>query len=557
MVNKKSNVLILGFGIFFATAVTLFTVFLNRIYAQTVTQAKAFPEAEGFGAYTIGGRGGKVYEITNTNDSGSGSLRNCVADVNNYGARICIFKVGGLISLNSPLAITKPYITIAGQTAPGGGVTIKLGTATEAFSTQTHDVIIRYITVRPGPGGENHTNQIAKNGVELYNIIVDHNSLSWGVDSNIETWYRVKDATIQWSVISEGLNCSTHSKGCHSKGIMIGGYKGNESGTSPGSENISVLNNLIASNVDRNPLIQMCGVGQVINNVTYNAGVTFSHQQLNCKGTGYEGTSYVNWVNNYHKKGPAGSNTDLKIIPSDGGVCSSGKVYMSGNVGNNGAWSYSFSGSCDTVKANILTTVPATAPTVISTNANDTYNNTIAEGGAGNSRALNCDGIWYNRRDSIDTRVINNVINGTGSIINSPTDVGGWITPASGTACNDSDHDGMPDVWETAHGLNPNSATDGAQFATSGYTNLEMYLNGSGQTNGTPVPTVTPTSTPTPTSTIKPGDANGDDLVNEIDYTIWLSHYGQVVSGVTNGDFNGDGHVDGIDYTIWLNYYGK
>lgn len=273
------------------------------------TGVPAFPGAEGFGANSVGGRGGKVYEITNTNDSGTGSLRECVAA---SGARTCVFKVGGLISINSPLTISNPYITIAGQTAPGGGITVKLGTATEAFSTKTHDVIMRYITVRPGPGGENHGNQIAANGTELYNVIVDHNSYSWGVDSNIETWYRVINSTIQWSIISEGLNCSTHSKGCHSKGLMIGGYSGSESKNSKGSENISVLNDIMAENIDRNPLMQLCGIAQVINNVTYNAGTTFSHQQLNCAGTGYTGTSYVNWINNYHKKGPAGAQTDLK-----------------------------------------------------------------------------------------------------------------------------------------------------------------------------------------------------------------------------------------------------
>ena len=431
----------------------------------------AFLGAEGFGKASKGGSGGRVYEVTNTNDSGAGSLRSCVEA---SGARTCVFKVGGLISLNSPLTIANPYITIAGQTAPGGGITIKLGTATDVFLTETHDVIIRFITVRPGPGGENHGNQIASNGVAIYNVMIDHNTYSWGVDSNIETWYRVYNSTIQWSLISEGLNNSTHSKGAHSKGLMIGGYAGSESGNTPGSEKISVLNNLMASNVDRNPLIQDCGITQVINNVTYNATTTFSHQQLNCVA----GTSYVNWINNYHKKGTGGAQTDLKIIPSDGGVCSAGKVYMSGNVGNNGSWSYDFSGTCSALSSSIITSVPASAPAVNTTNANDAYTNVLAD--AGNSRGLNCDGTWYPRRDAIDTRIINDVINSTGNIIDDPSQVGGWIIPAAGTGCSDSDHDGMPDIWELAHGLDSNNANDGSQIAPSGFTNLDEYLNGNG-----------------------------------------------------------------------------
>lgn len=472
--------------------------------ASTNTQLLAFPGAEGFGAQTIGGRGGKVYEITNVNDSGEGSLRECVNDSKNVGARICIFKVGGLISLNSPLLISKPYITIAGQTAPGGGITIKLGTASEVFSTKTHDVVIRYISVRPGPGGSNHANQIASNGNELYNIIIDHNSLSWGVDSIIETWYRAKDVTIQWSIASEGLNNSTHPKGAHSKGIMIGGFKGSESNNTLGTENVSVLSNLMAHDAERTPLIQMCGIGQVINNVIYNPQWAMSHQQLNCIGTGYEGTSYVNWINNYYKKGPSSdSSSALKFIPRDtdssdpfSGVCSSGKAYLSGNVLENGTFSYGFSGTCTAKKTDIIATMPAVAPTVTTSDAQTAYSNLLAEGGVGNSKGLSCDGIWFNRRDGIDTRIINDVKNKTGRIIDDPSQVGGWITPEAGSYCVDSDHDGISNIWENSHGLDPNNATDSNNVSPSGYTWIEEYLNG-GIIASIPSP-IQPTPTPSP-----------------------------------------------------------
>ena len=432
----------------------------------------AFYGAEGFGAGSLGGRGGKVYEITNTNDSGSGSLRSCVEA---SGPRICVFKTGGLISLNSPLSIKNPYITIAGQTAPGGGITIKLGSSTEVFLIKTHDVIMRYITVRPGPGGENHGNQIAANGVEVYNIMIDHNTYSWGVDSDIETWYRVVNTSIQWSIISEPLDCSTHSKGCHSKGLMIGGYAGGEGSNTKGSENISILHNLIAHYGERGPLIQACGIVQIVNNISYDPLWTFAHQQLNCPNY----TSYVNWIGNYHKLGPdSTSTTDLKVIPADNGTMYAGKVYVQGNIGpSRKTSSQPDSDWVNSGSRSFIVTLPAIAPIVTTTDALTAYNSVLAN--AGNNAGLNCDGTWFARRDAIDTRIVNDVINGTGHIIDNPSEVGGWITPASGTPCLDSDHDGMPDVWELAHGLNPNNIADGNQIFSSGYTNLEEFLNGS------------------------------------------------------------------------------
>ena len=167
----------------------------------------AFPGAEGFGSQTIGGRGGKVYFVTNLNDSGSGSLR---AALEASGPRIVVFRTGGTISLNSSLNISNPYITIAGQTAPGGGITIKGGD----IRVSTHDVVMRYITSRRGAGGNNHAGTLyANNSNNVYNIVIDHCSFSWGVDETFSTWYRVYDFTLQNSIISEALNCSTNSKG--------------------------------------------------------------------------------------------------------------------------------------------------------------------------------------------------------------------------------------------------------------------------------------------------------------------------------------------------------
>jgi hypothetical protein len=549
--NKKIYLLVNAFVVFILVFANSHSAGASSVYDAAMRQNQAsaipaFPGAEGFGANTIGGRGGTVYEVTNTNDSGSGSLRNCVEAT---GSRICIFKVGGLISLNSPLTIRNPFITIAGQTAPGGGITIKLGTAKEAFSTQTHDVVIRYITIRPGPGGENHANQIAKNGVELYNIIIDHNSLSWGVDSNIETWYRVREASIQWSLISEGLNNSTHSKGAHSKGIMIGGYQGSESG-GKGSENISVLNNLMAHNADRNPLMQLCGAAQVINNVTYDPMYTFSHQQLNCP----LGESYVNWINNYHKKGPSStSSSDLKIIPADSGTWSPGKVYLKGNIGPSrpndtlpeSNWVEVKSGA----PAGVIATTPAPAPTVNSTSATDAYNSVLADGGVGNSRGMSCEGNWYNRRDSIDTRIISEVKNGTGKIIDDPSQVGGWIVPETGTPCTDSDHDGMPDTWEQLFGFNPNTADGSGDKDGDGYTNVEEYLNGTGTSS---VDTTPLTTTSIAVAGINPTSVNFTVSFSKNAIGVDASDFSLTTSGVSGAAVSGVSGSGSV-YTVSVN----
>ncbi len=446
--------------------------------------ASGFPGAEGFGANTIGGRGGHVYEVTSLSDSGTGSLRECV---NASGPRICVFRVGGLITLSTPLVISNPYITIAGQTAPGGGITLRKASGGDVFSTRTHDVIMRYLTVRPGPGGENHADQIGVNNVALNNILIDHCTFSWGVDSNIETWYRVTNATIQWSMISEALDCSTHSKGCHSKGLMIGGFAGNEAGTTMGAENVSVLHNLIAHSGERTPLMQLCGPAQVINNVTYNPYWAFAEQQDDCV---LPSNNTINWIGNYNKKGPdSTSNSGLIVIPADSGIYAGySKAYVKGNIGpSRPNDTYPESNWVDSRYRTFVVTSPVAAPSVTTTDATTAFNDVLAD--VGNNRGLTCDGAWFNRRDSIDARVVNDVKNGTGHIIDDPAEVGGWITPAPGTQCQDSDHDGIPDAWELLHGLNPADQSDAAKVNSSGYTNLDEYLAGSAVINTLAAPT--------------------------------------------------------------------
>lgn len=177
-------------------------------------QLLSFPCAEGFGAKSTGGRGGKLIYVTNTNDAGNGSLR---AACEASGARIVVFKVSGLISLKSRINISNPFITIAGQTAPGDGICLRGG----QLSVNTHDVIIRYIRSRAGDNsdydsGINPDNrdcfEIQNESSPPYNVIFDHCSATWGIDETMSTWYPCKDITIQWCLIGEALHNSLHTK---------------------------------------------------------------------------------------------------------------------------------------------------------------------------------------------------------------------------------------------------------------------------------------------------------------------------------------------------------
>ncbi len=440
--------------------------------ANAMAAVPAFPGAEGFGANTLGGRGGRIIEVTNLNDTGSGSLRACV---DASGARICVFRTGGLIQLASPLRIVNPYITIAGQTAPGGGITLKKISGGDTLAIVTHDVVLRYMTFRPGPGGENHAGEIASNGVHLYNILIDHCSFSWGTDEVLETWYRVSDTTIQWSIVSEGLNCSTHSKGCHSKGLMVGGYADSESKTALGSENISVHHNLFAHNGERNPLIQTSGLVDVVNNVSYNPFGVFMYLYMKSNSV-----VPVNFVGNYYKYGPNTSAGKYEIKTYDDGGAGA-QVYVASNIGpHRTSDSQAQNIVVDPESRGYLTQTRFAAPAVTTTSASQAYDQVLA--GSGNNAGLDCDGSWVLRRDAIDARVVNDVRNRTGGIIDDPSQVGGWITPASGTPCQDSDLDGMPDLWETDHGLDPNNGSDAAADRDGdGYPNIEEYINGVGQ----------------------------------------------------------------------------
>ncbi|MBI5944533.1 MAG: hypothetical protein HY864_09205 [Chloroflexi bacterium] len=433
----------------------------------------AFPGAEGFGSATVGGRGGRVIEVTNLDDSGPGSLR---AAIGAEERRIIIFRVAGTIELESGLVISEPYITIAGQSAPGEGITVRgINSQVEALiNIQTHDVLVRFLKLRAGPPSAGDGMMImADDAHDTYNVMIDHNSLSWAVNRNLATWYDVHEISIQWNIFSEGLDCSIHPKGCHSKGVLLGGYASDEDKDEPGAGNISFHHNLMAHNGERNPLVSTSGVTDVVNNVAYNPFGSFSHVDFQHQLT----VIPVNYVGNYFK---AGANTD----PGNYGIdiaspeILGAQIYVEGNIDPQRL--SDAQPGVDMVDPDARPYVVSArnpAAPVTSTSALEAFDLVLA--GAGAQAGLACDGTFFTRRDAIDTRIVSEVRNGTGGIIDDPSEVGGWLAIPPVEPCEDSDHDGMPELWEQKFGFNPVDPSDGSTDADGdGYTNVEEFLNG-------------------------------------------------------------------------------
>jgi len=433
----------------------------------------AFPSAEGFGRKAVGGRGGAIFFVTNLNNDGSGSLRTCV-DYN--GPRTCIFRTGGTINLTSGLVIRNPYITIAGQTAPGDGITLRPAPGATFYTTltiATHDVILRYITVRRGSGGGGDAVGIYAEGIDkIYDVMVDHCSFSWGVDEVGNSWYAPHNYTIQWTILSEGLDCSTHPKGCHSNGWMLGSYASDNDKRYPGAYDLSFHHNLMAHNGSRTPLVKTAGLSSVINNLIYNTDGTFSHVDMENQLA----PVLVDYINNYFRYGPDTDSGKEAIkmlhIESIGA-----DVYVSdGNVLErlNGTKYYGTEiGMIDPNVPPFLVNNRLGADPVNITSAEQAYEDVLNDVGA--NKGLNCDGTFFWRRDAHDTRIVNDVRNKTGRIIDDESEVGGWLNLNPGSPCLDVDNDALPDEWETKYrfDMTTNGDMDG-----DGYTNIEEFLNG-------------------------------------------------------------------------------
>ncbi|TKJ33674.1 MAG: pectate lyase [Planctomycetes bacterium B3_Pla] len=415
-----------------------------------------FPGAEGFGTRTVAGRGGKVIAVTSPADDGPGTLR---AAVNDPSARIIVFRLGGTIELKSELQINHPFVTIAGQTAPGGGICIKGA----GITIITHDVLIRHLRVRPGNKGpvdadiNDAVSMLGQRGGPdgAYNVVLDHISASWGEDETVSTWYGAHDITISWSIISEALNRSRHRKKTHSAGLLIG----------DSSYNVSVHHNLLAHNDFRNPLISEGGTHDIVNNVIYNWGV------LPAEITDYGSNTFLNFVGNYFIAGPSTNRGPYEILFAEGNP----RIYVQGNLGphrpdpNMDEWNLvGFGWGEKGVAPQAYRSLSRyAAPHISSQSAAEAMEIVPARAGA-----------TAPQRDAVDRRVVADVKNGTGSIIDSPDEVGGYAKLAGGTPPADSDHDGMSDEWERQIGLDPQNPSDGnGDLDADGYTNIEEYLH--------------------------------------------------------------------------------
>lgn len=450
----------------------------------------AFPGAEGGGAYSFGGRGGKVYVVTTLADAGPGSLREACEQ---GGARIIVFNVAGIIKLQTPLIIRAPYLTIAGQSAPGDGICV----AGESVWINTHDVVIRFMRFRRGATDVTRRDD-AIGGNPVGNIIIDHVSASWGLDENMSMYRHVYDAgdgskpiklptvniTIQNSIFSEALDTYNHAFGS-----TIGGL------------NSTFMRNLWASNISRNPSVGMYGDFGFANNVVFN--------WWNRSADGGDNASFYSFINNYYKPGPITPPNQpiaYRILKPESGRDAKfknefGRAYVTGNIveGNDRVTKNNWDGGIqpeskrDMQKLldSIRTDQPLPMAKISLISAKDAYTYVLANAGS-----------TLPKRDAVDLRIVEQVKTGKiahvedgklpakqnyvkrrldnesykKGIISDIAQVGGY-PEYKGTPYLDTDKDGIPDAWELKNGLNPKDASDAAKITKSGYANIEVYLN--------------------------------------------------------------------------------
>ncbi|MES1224576.1 MAG: polysaccharide lyase, partial [Bacteroidota bacterium] len=459
--------------------------------SSDLPQAKipAFPGAEGGGAFTPGGRGGKVFVVKSLDDRGPGTMREACEQ---GGARIIVFNVAGIIHLKSPINIRAPYISIEGQTAPGDGVCI----AGESVLIDTHDVIIRFMRFRRGETQVTRRDD-ALGGNPVGNIILDHVSGSWGLDENMSIYRHVYDrkndgkgdklptvnVTIQNCIFAEGLDTYNHAFGS-----TIGG------------RNSTFMRNLWANNVARNPSVGMDGDFGFVNNVIFN--------WWNRSADGGDDKSFFNFINNYYKPGPITPKDKpigYRILKPESGRAHKdslmfGKAYVHGNImeGNDKVTKDNWAGGVQVQElpdaGKYTDSIRVDKPFPIASfpvlPAQDAYSYVLDNAGA-----------ILPVRDAVDKRVVEEVKTGKiiydknakpystsfvkrrlapdsykDGIISDISQVGGY-PEYKGAPYKDSDNDGMPDDYEIKNKLNPKDASDAVKIAASGYSNIEIYLN--------------------------------------------------------------------------------
>jgi C1A family cysteine protease len=439
------------------------TVNMSGDYALRANFARtlAFPGAEGAGRFATGGRGGDVYEVTNLNNSGPGSIVDALSQPN----RTIVFRVSGTIELDGVRLYPKSYTTIAGQTAPGDGICIK---GRIILKDDVHDIIIRYIRVRVDEGAANSSGDAIDLDV-CSNVIIDHVTASYSRDEGISCQEESSNITVQWCIISEALTYEDHSYGS-----LIRGQDGQEK---------TYHHNLYAHNNDRNP--RPGNYVKVTDEPNDPEGLNFDFRNNviynwsgNTAGSNYDSgsdlaVSRYNFIGNVYIPGP-----ESTMAYGNKGFRETSKVsygYFTDNSYDGSvpadAWSIVYfsgmtSGEIDAYKER---SYPIPLEPVTTTSPAQAKAEVLLKAGAS-----------FPKRDIIDERIVKDAINKTGYSIETTDEQpeGGWPTLNSLPAPTDSDHDGMPDEWEIAKGLNPNDAEDrNDYYLSSQYTNLEVYLN--------------------------------------------------------------------------------
>ncbi len=399
-------------------------------------QLPVFPGAVGFGVDTKAGRGGRVIRVTNLNDSGAGSLRQAV---DAQGPRVIIFDVSGTIYLEDNIVVREPFVTIAGQTAPSPGITL----AHAGMMVVSHDVLVQHLRVRPGdlPEGPNKQNRDAAQIIgnsqgtnAVYNVVVDHCSFSWGTDENFSTWYRnVYDLTLINSIVSEGLMNAGHPQGTHSMGYLVGDH----------TKNAAIINNLFAHNNQRNPLVKGDVTMYMANNIIYNHG----NQPIAFGDLEGAGPTKSTVIGNDIIPGPSSSSSYGLRVYNNAGAGT--RIYVRDNdfPGRTAdPWSITRIPESYDVKAS---TPPVSLPVAMNIKPVDELESSL----------LPFVGARPADRDAVDERIVDDVVNRTGSLIDSQNDVGGW--PGEQGRRRPLE---LPD--------NPNGDDNG-----DGYTNLENWLH--------------------------------------------------------------------------------
>lgn len=438
-----------------SAAVTALCVSLGaHLPATAREQALAFPGAEGAGRYAAGGRGGVVIRVVNLDDSGPGSLR---AAIETAGPRTVVFDIGGTIRLLSPLTIRRGRITLAGQTAPGGGVTLR----DQPLVVAADDVVIRHIRSRLGDesGAEADAVSIERGR----RIILDHVSASWSVDETLSVGSRydppergIYDVTVQWSLIAESLNASGHAKGDHGYGSLLRGGHG---------AHMTFHHNLWAAHRARMPrpgnynppAVDPEGARfEFRSNVFYDWGG--SHAGYNADT---ESLSAYAFIGNAYIPGPDSQGRRAFDESNPLARAWFENNAMDGEVPDD-PWSLVRNGDRPGYR------LPARPDWAEDASEAPSEAEARVLAGAGASRT----------RDAVDARILEGVRTRTGRVIDSQSGVRGWPDLDPGTPWIDGDGDGMPDDWERANGFDPGSAADGpADRDGDGYTNLEDWLN--------------------------------------------------------------------------------